>query len=303
MISPPGYLQTGSFLASRILLRFQRGDPRGAAEDANRLVEQLRNTPRVPALIFVNGANCLAQMAYLSEDGRLCDQAESAARMTLSVSGNSPIKRTLARKALALVAALHSDVPEAGALLAHLRESAESLPDDEKLLCPWHLEMGLLARTIGRLDEAAEHLDHAVRRPGASQFERTWASQELSQTMVRRSRAGDAKRARALTHQAQQTSQRFGFTPLEARIPAPVATPPRAGSAIGAPVDLPDNLSSRELEVLRLVARGFTNHEVGVSLFISTKTVDSHVRSILEKTGMANRTEAVAYALRRKFLE
>ena len=50
---------------------------------------------------------------------------------------------------------------------------------------------------------------------------------------------------------------------------------------------LPDGLSSREVEVLGLVARGLTNREIGKRLFISTKTVDAHVRNLLEKTGMA----------------
>ena len=47
---------------------------------------------------------------------------------------------------------------------------------------------------------------------------------------------------------------------------------------------------------MRLVAAGKTNKEIGFELCISPKTVDSHVRDILRKTGSANRAEAAAYA-------
>jgi DNA-binding NarL/FixJ family response regulator len=59
---------------------------------------------------------------------------------------------------------------------------------------------------------------------------------------------------------------------------------------------LPDELSAREAEVLRLVARGLSNREIGAALFISEHTAANHVRSILRKTGCANRTEAASYA-------
>jgi DNA-binding CsgD family transcriptional regulator len=59
---------------------------------------------------------------------------------------------------------------------------------------------------------------------------------------------------------------------------------------------LPDGLSPREVEVLRLAARGLSNREIGSSLFISEHTAANHIRSILRKTACANRAEATAYA-------
>ena len=61
------------------------------------------------------------------------------------------------------------------------------------------------------------------------------------------------------------------------------------------PKDL-ELLSKRELEVLRLIAQGFSNAEIGGRLFISTKTAGHHVSSILSKLGVRSRTEAAAYA-------
>jgi DNA-binding NarL/FixJ family response regulator len=61
-------------------------------------------------------------------------------------------------------------------------------------------------------------------------------------------------------------------------------------------VTYPDGLTEREVDVLRLIALGMTNQEIAADLFISEKTVDHHVSSILAKTGSANRAEAASYA-------
>ena len=60
-----------------------------------------------------------------------------------------------------------------------------------------------------------------------------------------------------------------------------------------------NGLSPRELQILELVARGLSNREIGARLVVSEHTAANHVRSILRKTGCANRTEAAAYAFRR----
>ena len=61
----------------------------------------------------------------------------------------------------------------------------------------------------------------------------------------------------------------------------------------------PGGLTQREVEVIRLVATGKTDREIAEELIISVNTVGNHVRSILNKTNAANRTEATAYAVRR----
>ena len=62
-------------------------------------------------------------------------------------------------------------------------------------------------------------------------------------------------------------------------------------------------LTSRELEVLRLVAKGMSNREIADQLYISENTVKNHVRNILEKLHLHSRMEAVVYAVREKLLE
>ena len=56
-------------------------------------------------------------------------------------------------------------------------------------------------------------------------------------------------------------------------------------------------LSPRETEVLRLMARGFTNQQISRSLFVSVSTVKKHVRSVISKLGVSDRTQAAVKAV------
>ncbi|HYI38303.1 MAG TPA: response regulator transcription factor [Thermoleophilaceae bacterium] len=76
---------------------------------------------------------------------------------------------------------------------------------------------------------------------------------------------------------------------------------PRLGAQLAAeppiPDGPPDELTDRELEVLRLIALGHTNVEIGAQLFLSVRTVESHRAHIQQKTGRSTRAELVRYAL------
>ncbi len=61
---------------------------------------------------------------------------------------------------------------------------------------------------------------------------------------------------------------------------------------------VPDPLTAREMETLRLIARGLTNREIAAALTIHPKTVAKYVSTILQKRHLANRTQAALYALR-----
>jgi two-component system NarL family response regulator len=63
------------------------------------------------------------------------------------------------------------------------------------------------------------------------------------------------------------------------------------------------NLTARELEVLKMLARGLTNKEIGGALNISGNTVRNHVKSIIEKLEVSDRTEAATTAIHRGIIE
>ncbi len=62
-------------------------------------------------------------------------------------------------------------------------------------------------------------------------------------------------------------------------------------------------LTEREMEVLRLVAKGLQNRDIAKELFISENTVKNHIRNILEKLHLHSRIDAVVYAVREKLIE
>lgn len=61
-------------------------------------------------------------------------------------------------------------------------------------------------------------------------------------------------------------------------------------------------LSNRELEILQLLAKGYTNKEISEQIFLSVKTVEAHRSKIYSKLGFKTRADLVAYALRHKLL-
>ncbi|GAB4446512.1 MAG: response regulator transcription factor [Chloroflexi bacterium OHK40] len=71
---------------------------------------------------------------------------------------------------------------------------------------------------------------------------------------------------------------------------------PRPGEA---PVD---QLTPREMEVLRLIAKGQSNKEIADTLIVSEKTIKTHVSNILSKLHLADRTQAAIYALRQRIV-
>jgi two-component system NarL family response regulator len=62
--------------------------------------------------------------------------------------------------------------------------------------------------------------------------------------------------------------------------------------------DLDNDLSKREEEVLQLVAKGASNRGIACTLFISENTVKTHLRNIMNKLGVTNRSQAAVYAVK-----
>ncbi|WP_188113327.1 helix-turn-helix transcriptional regulator [Nocardioides humilatus] len=103
---------------------------------------------------------------------------------------------------------------------------------------------------------------------------------------------GDTALSREQGDLARAAAHQLGATVLLDELQASGSAPARATTAA------PTRLTAREREILRLVAEGRSNGEIGRQLFISTKTVSVHVSNILGKLGAAGRTEAAAIARR-----
>jgi two-component system response regulator NreC len=80
---------------------------------------------------------------------------------------------------------------------------------------------------------------------------------------------------------------------------------PELGARLAAEPDTvsPDDLSDREIEVLRLIALGHTNNEIAERLYLSVRTVESHRAHIQQKLGLASRSELVRYAIERGLVD
>jgi len=92
-----------------------------------------------------------------------------------------------------------------------------------------------------------------------------------------------------------------GGSALDPTITAKVMAQLSSGKPFGAPAAV-ERLTERELDVLRLAAKGYTNRGIGLELGISDRTVQGHLANIFSKLGVATRTEAVLLAMKQGWL-
>jgi two-component system response regulator NreC len=103
--------------------------------------------------------------------------------------------------------------------------------------------------------------------------------------------AADAELVEAVRRAAQ------GLTYLNPSLGATLAFTPEQS------IEPPDDLSARELEVLRLIALGHTNAEIGEQLYLSVRTVETHRAHVQQKLALSTRAELVRYALDHRLLD
>ncbi len=187
-----------------------------------------------------------------------------------------------------------SDADRAQSLYHLLSPYAEQTVNHPTAVCfgAAALYLAMLACTANSPDLARLHFERAL---SLNRAMRAWPS--LARTLYRYgafliTRQTEAERRLGLQQlrEAEHLAQRLGMTRLAVHLEALLHK--REGLAF------PDDLTAREVEVLRLLAIGRTNKDVSLVLAISLNTVATHVRNILNKTQCANRTEAAAYAIR-----
>jgi ATP/maltotriose-dependent transcriptional regulator MalT len=172
--------------------------------------------------------------------------------------------------------------------LAHASEPRQPLA-----LLTAHRLLGELATDAGQWNEAAGHLDTSLTLATAcaAPFERALTLLALAEL---RAATGERDLAGHLLGQVRAICDPLGAKPALARADALAAALETA--QVAAPA-FPAGLSTREVEVLRLVAQGLTNTQVAAQLFLGPRTVETHLRSIYNKLGVSTRAAATHFAV------
>jgi DNA-binding CsgD family transcriptional regulator len=180
------------------------------------------------------------------------------------------------------------DVERARAVATEALELALS-PNQPLVQFGAHVILGELAMAEGRYTEAEEHLNAALGLATACEapYERAQALLALAELRIAtRSEAGSQ------LAEGRAICEPLGAAQLLARLDAlcerTVSKQPAAAHPAG--------LTEREIEVLRLVARHYTDKEIADALFISSHTASTHVKRVLSKLGASGRREVAALA-------
>jgi DNA-binding CsgD family transcriptional regulator/tetratricopeptide (TPR) repeat protein/DNA polymerase III delta prime subunit len=281
-------------LALRIALEHQVGEFGQGEVYLERLLEVMRRAPPGPNMPRSFSPLGVALAGYLSSDTSRLAEAEVVAQSVLS-SPLVTLHHTIAlRAALGLIAVQRGDrlqcQEQYQALKPHrgITVIGSTLTLTDRVL-------GLLSHTLGNLDTACEHFEDALIycRKSGNRPELAWICCDYAETLIQRHRPGDCEKAIPLLDEGLSIASELGMRPLIEQI---VALQEQGKSQPGKAPAYPDGLTQREVEVLRLIATGKTDREIADELFISSRTVNNHVRNILNKTAVANRTEAAAFA-------
>jgi LuxR family transcriptional regulator, maltose regulon positive regulatory protein len=283
--------QAGGWLpVLRALHRFKAGDTGGALDGARQALAQESDAPpfRRTVALMVAGVAAHWRDDLATADGAL---REASAVATADHNGLASLYSGgyLALLALDLgdVRGAQGELDACAGLVA-----AEPGLDEHFVATAHHLAAGRLALLQGGHERAGEDLERAVAlaRRGASVLE--LAAALTAQADAARA-AGEAELAAASRAEARAL---VDASPDPGRLATSVALglprrPPRSSLATA-----PEELSERELAVLRLLPTELSQREIGDALYVSLNTVKSHTRRIFAKLGVSGREDAVSRA-------
>jgi len=284
-------------LSDRALLDYETGSP---ADGAERLRLVLAEAERAEFVFRWEGslAVLIPYIGWITGEPVPLAAAEDAARKVPAAGGMRRGDALTLSVGRALIAALRGE-REAAAL-----HYDEILPYRGLVACPYlgltadHL-LAVLASTMGQPELARAHFEAALAfcRSHELLLELAYTCRDYAEFLDGTSTRADVQVIADLCEEAGSIAARAGAPFLARRIDR-VSAAARARKPSRR--DYPESLSEREVEVLRLIAEGLSNAQIGTRLFISLHTVANHVQSILQKTRAANRTEAAAYAIRHR---
>ena len=278
-------------LGPRILLEYETGESSQGEVYLERLLE---SRPGGPGNSAARPSMAIAAIARITGVPSRFEIAEADAEAILSAQSVRPIATLYAKAGLALLAVLKDDQSTAkehyAYLLEHRGTMIWTLSSADRLL-------GLLSQTMGNLDQATGHFEEALSfcRKAGYRPELAWTCHDYAEALLQRSEPGDREKAMSMLDESLAISTELGMRPMMERV---VALQQRAESQPATAPAFPDGLTQREVEVLRLIASSKTDRDIAEELVLSTRTVNTHVHNILNKTNSANRAEAATYAAR-----
>ncbi len=259
----------------------------GRFGEASALLDQVGETG--------SGQVCRGRMWL--DQGEALKAAETAERLLRHLPSSVKLERARALELLIHARIARGDLKAAATALETYRE-LERLVGTLPIQASCDLAEGMLAAASCEFERARTRLEDAVvryERCGAP-FETANARLELATTLFAINRVDDAKSEATNARQTfAQLGARFGIVRSK-RILCACAVP--SGNAPAIP-----QLTSRELDVLRLLAKGMTNRQIADQLSVSEHTVHRHVTNILRKLDLTSRTAAAAYAVQSGLFE
>jgi LuxR family maltose regulon positive regulatory protein len=272
-------------------LAYQMGDLE-TARDRAELAARLEGESGSPW--FAVGLSTLGCTRYWQGDSEGANAALVAAVQSARTGTNNlAVLRTIGL--LAVAAADAGDLADAERWIVLGNELSEK----ERVGEYWmgslvHAAAGRLDERRGDFDGAREHLERAVvlARRGVARPELIYSLHALAPV---RAATGDPEGARAALHEGSQALSACASPGALAHLVADADRRLR-GKAATTITAADDGLSSRELEVLRLLPSEMSFREIGNALYVSHNTVKTHAQHIYRKLGADTRAEAVARA-------
>lgn len=291
LLAGPASVASG-VAASQAINQYFLGNVSGIAETARPAleVEELGSDYWRSALLTTYGVSL-----FLGGEGRI-----AAALLDEAVTSSEKSGHSLALiHALGWCAVVHAELGESGRA-DRVLDDTEALQRGTGLtkyfgMSMAHVARGKLLERQGRLREADEALAQGIElaRRGDAKFDLSYGL--LTHAGVKGG-LGDRRAAKDMLREARQAAEACadpGVLPeLVAKVERRLRLVP--GPATRTPYE--EDLSERELAVLRLLASDLTQREIGEALYVSFNTVKTHVRSIFRKLDVATRPDAVSRA-------
>ena len=292
LLAGPASVASG-VAACQAINQYFLGDASGIAETARPALEleEAGSDYWRSALLTTFGVS-----VFLGGEGRIASALLDEAVTSSEESGHS----LALIHALGWCAVVHAEIGESGRA-ERVLDDTEALRRRQTGLTKYfgmsmaHVARGKLLESQGRLSEADDVLARGIElaRRGDAKFDLSYGL--LTQARVKGG-LGDRRAAKDMLHEARQTAESCADPGVLPELVAGAERRLRLAPSRATRTPYADDLSDRELAVLRLLATNLTQREIGEALYVSFNTVKTHVKSIFRKLDVATRPDAVSRA-------